>query len=365
MNPLQSRKLRKPAPVRIGPALLLAAAFALAVTSSVFAGGKNSAAADLCGATITQNLKLDHDLSCSADGLTIGADGIKIDLNGHTVEGSGDLTSVGIRVFGRTEVRIKGPGEVTGFRTGVWIEGSTDVRVKKVTLSANGASTPSGPPFPLSPLGDGVHVTMSSGVRLAHNLVFGNGDDGINVHRSTQVRVVENVVHNNRHDNIRFDLADGNVVSENVAFADLPSPFFPSPTVCSIELFGSKDNRIVDNHVIGTIIGIRLGLSGSVGPTGNRISENVVEDSFTAPLAPGGAPAPGRGILLAGSSVTQNTYTENLIVGHPNGIAFSGGATGNTFRENVIAMNGCGVLGSTAGNTFEENEFRGNTVDFC
>lgn len=356
---------RKLAPVRIGLALLLTAAFALAVNSSVFASGEDSTAADLCGATITQNLVLDHDLSCSADGLTVGANGIKIDLNGHTVQGSGDLASLGIRVFERTGVQIEGPGEVTGFRTGVRIESSTDVSVNEVTLSANGASTPSSPPFPFSPLGDGVLVTMSSGVWLADNLVFGNGDDGINVHRSTEVRVLENVVHNNRHDNIRFDLADGNVVSENTAFADLPSPFFSSPTVCSIELFGSKNNRVVENHVIGTIIGIRLGLSGSVGPTDNTISENVVEDSFSAPVAPGGAPAPGRGILLAGSSVTQNTYTENVIVGHPNGIAFSGGATGNTFRENVIAMNGCGVLGSTAGNTFEENEFVGNTVDFC
>ncbi len=383
MNPLQSRSprdqeffswarretigkgLRKPAPVRIALALLLTAAFALAVTSSVFASGENSVVTDLCGTTIIQNLELDQDLSCPADGLTFGADGIKIDLNGHTVEGSGDPASVGIRVVGRTGVRIQGPGEVTGFRTGVWIDGSTDVSVNEVILSANGASTPSAPPFPFSPLGDGVVVTMSSGVRLGHNLVFGNGDDGINVHRSTQVLVVENVVHNNRHDNIRFDLADGNVVSENVVFGDLPSPFLPSPTVCNIELFGSKNNRIVENHVVGSLRGIRLAPSGSAASTGNRISENVVEDSFSGPVVPGGAAVTGLGIPVIGSSTTQNTYTENLIAGHPNEISFAGGATGNTFRENVIAMNGCGVLGSTAGNTFEENEFLGNTVDFC
>ena len=46
-------------------------------------------ASDLCGSTVITDLILDHDLTCTGNGLTVGADGIKINLNGHTITGPG------------------------------------------------------------------------------------------------------------------------------------------------------------------------------------------------------------------------------------------------------------------------------------
>ena len=43
---------------------------------------------ELCGVTVTESLKLDHDLACSGDGIIAGAEGIRINLNGHTMTGS-------------------------------------------------------------------------------------------------------------------------------------------------------------------------------------------------------------------------------------------------------------------------------------
>ena len=43
---------------------------------------------DLCGATILADLTLDHDLTCVGNGLIVGADGISLKLNGHTITGS-------------------------------------------------------------------------------------------------------------------------------------------------------------------------------------------------------------------------------------------------------------------------------------
>src|SRR5262245_28771607 len=80
------------------------------------------AADDLCGSTIVANLKLHHDLTCPADGLIVGADGIKLNLNGHTITGSGG--GVGINVNGRTNVSISG-GTVQQFATGVLVFNST------------------------------------------------------------------------------------------------------------------------------------------------------------------------------------------------------------------------------------------------
>ena len=72
------------------------------------------AADDLCGATILDDLKLDHDLTCTGDGLIVGADGIRIDLNGYTLSGSG--VGSGIVVTGRSNISISG-GTVRNFGT--------------------------------------------------------------------------------------------------------------------------------------------------------------------------------------------------------------------------------------------------------
>ena len=52
-----------------------------------------------CGEVIKQSVKLTSNLDCKTDGLIIGADGITVDLNGHTIKGPGVATSkVGVYV---------------------------------------------------------------------------------------------------------------------------------------------------------------------------------------------------------------------------------------------------------------------------
>ena len=100
-------------------------AFLLACLPTLFVPA--IAAGDLCGTTIVEDLTLDQDLTCSGDGLIIGADGIKIDLKGHTITGSG--SGVGIGVTGRTNVSIAG-GTVRNFVAGVRVSNSSDVVIK-------------------------------------------------------------------------------------------------------------------------------------------------------------------------------------------------------------------------------------------
>src|SRR5881628_1708365 len=89
--------------------------------------GPGVAADDLCGATIVADLKLDQDLTCAGDGLIVGADGIKLNLDGHTITGSGG--GVGVGVTGRTNISISG-GRIKNFEAGVRIRESTDIVVK-------------------------------------------------------------------------------------------------------------------------------------------------------------------------------------------------------------------------------------------
>ena len=90
---------------------------------------------DLCGATIVEDVKLHHDLTCAGAGLIVGADGISINLNGHTIAGSG--TDVGINVTGRTDVSIRG-GTIRAFAVGVRVNTSSDLVIMHNEFVENG-----------------------------------------------------------------------------------------------------------------------------------------------------------------------------------------------------------------------------------
>ena len=68
--------------------------------------------------------------------------------------------------------------------------------------------------------------------------------------------------------------------------------------------------------------------------------------------------------------VSGNVMKENVFIGNAAGIRLNLGATGllptgNTFIENTIAMNTCGVMGPPGDNTFKENVLEGNLADAC
>jgi len=318
-----------------------------------------AAATDLCGSSISSDLELDADLSCPTDGLVIAANGITIKLNGHVIMGPGSGSeSVGLRIAGRSDVSVLGPGTITGFRTGVLVESSEDIVVKRISAVENGLPVIPPVAFPVS-RHDGIHVTMSSNVDLEKNLVKGNADDGINVHMSTGVRVVKNEVNDNGHDGIRLDLADGNIIARNLVVSH-DQIFSGTPVGCGIELFGSKDNEIEENRLVANTNGIRLRINGtSLASTGNEVEENMVDGT--------GADLGGRrGIhvrdVSTGNEIEGNTvanYLAGIRVGDP------GAPVGNTFEENKIRMNTCGIQGSTVGNEFEDNKLKDNGADFC
>jgi hypothetical protein len=75
---------------------------------------------DLCGQAITGSLELTSDMTCEGDGIIVQGSNLEIRLNGFTIRGPGsDSNTTGILVEEAREVRIRGPGMVTGFGTGV------------------------------------------------------------------------------------------------------------------------------------------------------------------------------------------------------------------------------------------------------
>lgn len=112
----------------------------------------------------------------------------------------------------------------------------------------------------------------------------------------------------------------------------------------------STHNLVQENTFTGNRVGILV-----FGGVENAVKENIVSASGLAGI---------RLIIGTGNLIMENTVTSN-----PAGIDFTvtptGSATGNTFVENAIAMNTCGLKGPFAGNTFRENLFEGNSADTC
>ena len=79
----------------------------------------NPAIGAVCGTTIMQSIVVQADETCaSGNGITVGADGVTIDLGGHTLRGSGSSTPVGIDTGAFSGVTIKN-GVVGVFGLGI------------------------------------------------------------------------------------------------------------------------------------------------------------------------------------------------------------------------------------------------------
>jgi parallel beta-helix repeat protein len=223
------------------------------------------------------DLKLEEDLTCAGDGLIVGADGITVDLNGHTVAGSG--AGLGITVRGRRGVVVAG-GTIRGFVTGVMIAVSSGIVIKDNRFTENR---------------EAVFLSASTANIIKENIAWQNQLRGIMIRPnssgvlSTQNLVIENILIDNPSGILVFG-QPGNTLKENT---------IAGSTVAGIDLTGpgASGNLVKENTLTGGAAGIKF----APGWTGNRIIENQIE---------------------------LNTC------------AIEGAADGNTFKENVFTANG-------------------------
>jgi parallel beta-helix repeat protein len=237
--------------------------------------GAPAAANGVCGAIITGDLRLDHDVVCAADGIVIGADGIRIDLNGHTLAGSG--AGVGILVTGRTDVTIAG-GAVRNFAAAVRLNNSTGIVIRQNEFTDNAEA-----------------LDLQAGA-------IGNTVKE-NVFRDSTMRAI--MLRGNSRDN---DVKNNTFIANRIA----------------ILVFGGVENEIKDNLIAeNSVAGIRL----NVIATGNVIKSNTIAAS-----------AVGVDILVTPTgSATGNELKGNTLAG--NGCGLNGPTTGNTVKDNLFEAN--------------------------
>ena len=232
-------------------------------------------ASDLCGVTITEDLKLDHDLTCTGNGLIAGADGITIDLNGHTIAGSG--TGAGINVTGRTDVSIIG-GIIRNFFAGVLTNASTNIVIKRNQFDANV---------------DGIDLQAGSrGNTIRHNSFTNNSSRGIMIRGdSTHHGVMENTFEGNRVGILVFAGVDNLVLGNLVSASTLAG--------IRINTFATG-NLFLRNTVASNPAGIEFLVTGGVSAVGNTVVRNSLELNTCGLKGP-----------VSGNTVERNRYTGN------------------------------------------------------
>ena len=232
-----------------------------------------------CGATIVEDLRLDDDMSCTGTALVVGADGIKINLQGHTITGTGvgAGAGAGINVTGHTDVTIFG-GTIESFFTGVLVINSSDVVVKDMLLRNHV---------------DGVDLQAgSTGITIKASEFVGNTTRGIMMRTgSTDIDVKGNTFTANR---------------------------------VGILLFGPTNATVKDNTIASsTLAGIRV----NAPATGNLVLANTVTSN----------PAGIEFLIVSGAGATGNAFIANTIAMNTCGLKGPGSA--NTYQENQFVSN--------------------------
>jgi parallel beta-helix repeat protein len=234
-----------------------------------------------CGDVIVSDLRLESDLTCAADGLTVSGSGIKINLNGHTINGPG--SGIGIRVQSSQDVSIHG-GTVRGSLRGICVVSSTGVDIKNNEFTGNNT---------------GVLLEASSNNSVKANVAWQNGARAIMLRPNltgTIVSTNNDIVGNFLIDNptgIYIIRQPGNtfignsITGSTVAAIDLdPAPLGASGNVFHGNLLESSGAgiRFAVGWTGNTIIGnrIRLNTCGLQGPTaGNTLQGNTLAGNVT------------------------------------------------------------------------------------
>jgi nitrous oxidase accessory protein NosD len=344
---------------------------ATAAASLVLAAGAGATRSKpiACGDTITASVKLDHDLTdCPSNGVIIGADGITLDLNGHTIDGDdaqqdcepGADCDLGVLNVGHRAVTING-GAIDEFGLGLLVAGSDENRLRDLAVTANefaGILMVDGDGGDISRSsvtrngtatgGSGIVLFNADHSRVTRDVVSANGDTGIEAHDSRRILVADNVV-NDQPTGIGTGHVDDSVITRNRAVRDGGA----------VILIGDH-NTVRRNYVAETAHCPEdvCGQSGAIsfeGGTGNVIEQNLVERTLEpgirlAAFEPETPPADGntvrhnviRGALdgiFVEETATHTLLDGNVAVGSADdGIDVDNAAT--TLRRNVADRNG-------------------------
>jgi len=248
----------------------------------LFTGVIPASANVACGATVTTDITLTHNLSCTSTAFITGADDITLDLNSFTVSSS---TGSGFGVDttgGFDDVTIKN-GVISGFSQGIKATGVDEFTIKDVTFTGD-TSGPNAHVIDIRGDNDvtikGVTITVGTG-----SPAFG---EAIRLESIDGVKVSDVFVHGGFVGvNFACDLCDGTEPLTNGVVKD--STFlhnFNGILIANSDDAKIKNNLIMDGVCLEIFVGFCSlvgGVSGSKGinidflsNSGSKISKNEI-----------------------------------------------------------------------------------------
>jgi large repetitive protein len=189
--------------------------YAIAAASLLLLAGDSASAASIgCGAKLTRDTTLEHDLvDCPDNGLVIGRDGITIDLAGHTLDGDGELRKDcpkrqicddGIVSEGHSDFTVTN-GAVKQFALGMLVVDAEHVAIKRMRALHNMFS--------------GITLGAVSRTSLSRSALSRNGLEtdqaGLSLFDSKQLRVTRATFRSNGDIGIFADGVSNSLIAGN------------------------------------------------------------------------------------------------------------------------------------------------------
>lgn len=243
---------------------------------------------DLCGETITGNLEMMSDMTCQGDGITVLGNDLTIFMNGHTIRGPGsDTNTTGILVDEGVTVRIRGPGMVTGFGTGVAYTAATGGAMRDVYVGTNDIC---------------VLLDATTGTTIHHDYI---ADCSIGVlNEASHNTVVEELQMSSNDEGVRLEESTGVDIDFNIIMDGLTAIYLDEESIQNAIFY----NIIFRNGVMD--IDINSGVAPN-GDTGNLLGYNECIVGSPAEVCLGRVLPSGD--VLTGSSTGSSAGREALL----------------------------------------------------
>ena len=360
------RSLRK-APLALAVVLLLGAPAWFPIGAA--------AASPLCGSTLTESTTLSSDLICLGDGLSIGANGVKLDCAGHSITGIGNISDfhTGVKAAHQKGVTITNC-TIVDFVWGIVLDQTSKSRV--VHNDITGRDIPLHRGISVHVMGQSNQVvnntsnSQDSGFWLDQksNLLAGNvaDDNSFGYYIGARAVLRHNVATNSRGTGFLIN-SGSNIIAYNVANSTEDAGFH----------ILSGRNVIVGNLAVSDHGGIVID-----GPN-NRVMANLATDSKKG----NSSPYEGAGFVLesSGSNLlrgnvasdnqgdgfrdewgTRDVYSSNLAFGNGgSGFNFTGATQFRIVQGNNATSNGRDGFSddSGMGGVFSSNSAQNNGGD--
>lgn len=294
-----------------------------------------SARALQCGVPISVSVSLATDLVCtSGDGVVVGADNLRIDLNGFSILGAGIAGAAGVRSSGFSGIKVVGPGRIAAFEISLAIDGGRFHEIRDVDVAD---ISPPGSP--------GAAIWM----RNTRDSVIEKSRIGVaRIEADPYLAATGNRIAGN-------DAAGVQLYGCNASYNDVTGNNMSGVSTPGVVVVSGLGNRIYGNNMYGHVyLGsarqtlVEANTIMSPGP-GGWIWTGVLMEDGPAYIArcPGPGPFPAR----------DNVVRANGILGGHYGVHMARGAIKNKIMDNKIDGTGTGLYFAFGA---DDNEARGN-----